>query len=203
MKHRQIFGGVVALLLAMAFAQPVQAQRAGYWSWNAKYSTVMSAGESTKDFADSFSWRGATFDIERAASDNLTLGLSFGWHVLNEKTSGTSEFPDGAISGTAWRYINSAPILLSANYFMGQRGRTRPYIGLGGGTYWIENRTEAGIFAVENSNWHLGAMGEVGIVVPRPGGTSLTLSARWNQAFETNETQRSYLTFSLGYSVGN
>jgi outer membrane protein W len=202
MKHRQIFGGVVALLLAMTFAQSVEAQRAGYWSWNAKYSTVMSAGD-TKDVVDSFSWRGATFDIERAASDNFTVGLTFGWHVLNEKTSGTGEFEGGAITGTAWRYVNSAPILLTGNLFMGQRGSIRPYIGVGGGTYWIENRTEAGIIAVESDNWHLGALGEVGLVIPRPGGTMLTLSARYNQAFEASDTQHSYLTFSLGYSVGN
>jgi outer membrane protein W len=202
MKHRQIFGGVVTLLLAMAFAQPVQAQRAGYWSWNAKYSTVVGVGD-TSDFAGGFSWRGATFDIERAASDNLTVGLTFGWHILNEKNSGTSVFDNGAISGTAFRYMNSAPILLAANFFAGQRGSVRPYIGVGGGTYWIENRTEAGIFAIDDSNWHLGALGEFGLAIPRPGGTMMTLSATWNQAFERNDTRRSYLTFSLGYSVGN
>jgi outer membrane protein W len=203
MKHRQIFGGGgVALLLAMTFAQPVLAQRAGYWSWNAKYSTVMSVGD-TKDVVDSFSWRGATLDIERAANDNLTVGLTFGWHVLNEKGSGTSDFEGGTITGTAWRYVNSAPILLTGNLFMGQPGGVRPYVSVGGGTYWIENRTEAGVLAVESDNWHLGALGEFGLVIPRPGGSILTLSTRYNRAFEAGGMQHSYLTFSLGTSVGN
>jgi outer membrane protein W len=202
MNHRTIIGGVVALLLAATFVQPVSAQRAGQWMWNAQYSTVMGMGE-TSDFAGGFSWRGATFDIERGLSEQASLGITFGWHVLDEKNAGTSVFDEGAITGTAFRYVNSAPILLTGNYFMGQRGSARPYLGVGAGTYWIENRTEAGIFAVEDSNWHLGFMGEAGIAIPRPGGTSLTLSARYNWGLETNDTERQYWTFSIGYSVGN
>ena len=202
MNYRTIFGGVVALLLATVLAQPVSAQRAGQWMWNAKYSTVLGMG-TTADYAGGFSWRGATFDVERAQSDNLTIGLTFGWHVLDEKESGTQVFDGGAITGTAFRYVNSAPILLTGNYFLGDRGSVRPYLGVGAGTYWIENRTEAGVFAVEDSNWHLGLMGEAGLAIPRPGGTSLTLSARYNWGLETNDIERQYWTFSLGYSVGN
>jgi outer membrane protein W len=202
MNHRTIFGGVVALLLAATLAQPASAQRPGQWMWNAQYSTVMGMGD-TSDFAGGFSWRGATFDIERGVSDQASIGLTFGWHVLDEKNSGTSVFDQGAITGTAFRYVNSAPILVTGNYFLGSRGSARPYLGVGAGTYWIENRTEAGIIAIENSNWHFGLMGEAGIAIPRPGGTSLTLSARYNWGMKTNETERQYWTFSLGYSVGN
>jgi len=202
MNHRKLFGGVVALLLAAAFAQPVSAQRAGQWMWNAKYSTAMGMG-TTSDYAGGFSWRGATFDIEKATSNNLTVGLTFGWHVLDEKNTGTEFYDEGAVSGTAFRYMNSAPILLTGNYFLGQRGSIRPYIGAGAGTYYIENRTEAGIIAITDSNWHLGLLGEAGLSIPRPGGTSLTLSARYNWGLETNDIERQYWTFSLGYSVGN
>jgi outer membrane protein W len=157
----------------------------------------------TAEYAGGFSWRGATFDIEKATSDAFTVGITFGWHVLDEKNAGTEQFDGGAITGTAFRYVNSAPILLTGNYFLGSRGSVRPYLGAGFGTYWIENRTEAGIFAVTDSNWHLGVLGEAGLAIPRPGGTSLTLSARYNYGLETNDTERQYWPFSLGASVGN
>ena len=48
-----------------------------------------------------------------------------------------------------------------------------------------------------------GVLGEAGLAIPRPGGTSLTLSARYNWGLEANDTERQYWTFSLGYSVGN
>ena len=82
MNYRTIFGGVVTLLLAVTFAQPVSAQRAGDWMWNAKYSTVMAMG-TTSDFASGFSWRGATFDIEKATSDNFTIGVTDRVHLAH------------------------------------------------------------------------------------------------------------------------
>jgi len=202
MNHRRLIGGVVALLLAISAVQPLEAQRAGGWSWSSQYSTVLGVGD-TGDFAGGLSWRGVTFDVERATSDNVTLGLTFGWHVLDEQNTGTTQFPQGAISGTAFRYINSAPILLTGNYFFGDRTSIRPYVGAGAGTYWIENRTEAGVFYVDDSNWHFGLLGEAGILIPRPGGAGITLSARYNWALETNDTERQYMTFSIGYTVGN
>jgi hypothetical protein len=202
MTYRKLFGGVVALLLAATFAQPVAAQRAGYWMWNAQYSTALPMG-TTKDYTDGFSWRGATFDIERAANDNVAFGLSLGWHVMDDKVVGTEEFDQGAVSGTAYRYVNSVPVLLTGTYFAGDRRSPRPFLSAGAGTYYVKNRTEVGVFAIENSNWHLGLMAEAGVMIPRPGGTGMTLSARYNWGLETSDIERQYFTFSIGYTVGN
>ncbi len=201
MNYRKALCGVLAIALAAALTRPVHAQRAGRWMWSAKYSTVLGIGD-TSDFAGGFSWRGATFDVERGLNENATVGITFGWHVLDEKTAGTEQFDAATISGTAFRYVNSVPLLLTGNFFFGDRGSTRPYIGAGAGTYWIENRTEAGVFLVERSNWHFGLLGEAGIVIPRPGGTSLTLNAAYNWGLEADDIERRYWTFSLGYSVG-
>ena len=200
MKNRQIAGGAAALLLFVIMAQPVSAQRAGRWTTTLWYSTVMGVSD-TKDFAGDFSWRGFSMDVEQALTDDFTVGINTGWHVLSEKSQGTGQFDSGAISGTSFRYMNSVPLLLSANYFAGQQGGTRPFLGVGGGTYWIENRTDAGVFRVEDSNWHFGLMGEAGIVIRRPSRT-LTLSARYNWALEKNDIEHTYLTFSIGFSSG-
>lgn len=203
MTYRKIFGGVVALLLAATLAQPVAAQRAGYWMWNAQYSTVLPMGDATKNYTDGFSWRGATFDVLRASNDNVALGLSLGWHVLDDRDYGTVEFDQGALTGTFFRYVNSVPVLLSGRYYGGDRRSARPFLGAGAGTFYVKNRTEAGVFSVEDSNWHLGFMAEAGIMIPRPGGTGMTLNARYNWAMESNDIERQYLTFSLGFATGN
>ena len=202
MIHRKIFGGVAALLLVASVAQPVSAQRVGRWMFNGQYSTAMGVGE-TADFAGDFSFRGVTIDVKRMQSDNLALGLTFGWHVLDEQAiTGTNEFPAGAVSGTRYKYVNSVPILAIANYYLGTSGTgVRPFIGVGGGTYYIENRTEVGVFAVENDNWHFGALGEAGLyIVPQPGAGAMTLSARFNWGFEADGVERQYVTFSIGFA---
>jgi len=198
--NRQIMGGAAALLLIVVMVQPVSAQRAGRWSTTWSYSTVLGVSD-TKEFADGFSWRGMSLDIHKALTDDFTVGGSFGWHVLSDKNSGTAEFDAGAITGTAFRHVNSVPLLVSANYHLGQPGGTRPFIGVGAGTYWIENRTEAGGFVLDDSKGHLGRMGEAGIVIRRPS-RQITLSARYNWGLETNDVEQTYLTFSVGISVG-
>ncbi len=112
MNCRQMMGGAAALLLIATMAQPVSAQRPGRWATSWWYSPVVGVGD-TKDFAGGFSWRGVSLDVTKALTDDFTLGGSIAWHVLSEKTSGTGEFDAGAISGTAFRYVNSMPLLLT------------------------------------------------------------------------------------------
>ena len=38
------------------------------------------------------------------------------------------------------------PILVTGDYFFGEPNGTRPFLGIGAGTYWTEDRTEAGVF---------------------------------------------------------
>jgi outer membrane protein W len=202
MNHRKILGGVVALLLAATTAQPLSAQRPGSWLWTVEYSTVLGAGD-TSDYAGGFSWRGMTVDGGRMINENLAIGFNTGWHVLDEKNSGTDLFDQGAVTGTAYRYVNSIPILLTGKYYGGANGAgTRPFLGVGAGTYWIENRTETGVYAFEDTNWHFGLMGEAGVAIMRPGGMGATLSVRYNWGLKTNDVERQYWTFSLGYVLG-
>lgn len=192
---------LVTVVLALVPADSA-AQTAGEWDWNAQYSAVVPIGESTRAFADGVSWRGATIDIERAATDQFSLGVSLGWHVLDEQSSRTTRLPQGAVTGRTLRTVNSVPILLAANLQLGSPRGIRPFIGAGGGTFWIENRTRAVGLAVNHTNWHWGMMGEFGLTFPRPSGATMTMSARYNRAFEVSGVEREYLTLSLGYLLG-
>ena len=77
MNYRQIMGGATALLLIVTMVQPISAQTAGSWTTTWWYSTVMGVSD-TKDFAGGFSWRGVSLDVDRALSNNFTLGGSVG-----------------------------------------------------------------------------------------------------------------------------
>lgn len=119
MNYRQIVGGATALLLIVTMVKPVSAQSAGRWATTWSYSTVLGVKD-TKDFADGFSWRGVSLDVNKGLTDDFTVGGTIGWHVLSENGSGTGEFDAGAISGTAFRYVNSMPLLATGHYYIGQ-----------------------------------------------------------------------------------
>lgn len=192
----------VALLIWGVSVSPVSAQRAGRWTFHPQYSTVLPMSDETREFADGFSWRGGTIDIERGATDHIAIGASFGWHVLSEENTETSVFPDGAISGRALRHVNSVPLMVTGTIALGPRDGIQPWFGVGGGTVWIENRTESGTLGTEDANWHRIAMGEAGLRIPRESGETITLSARYQRAFETKGLEREYMTFSFGYLLG-
>lgn len=197
-----------ASLFAAAFVTttmlvtPVSAQRAGRWTLGPRYSVVLPTGQSTRNFADGLSFRGGTLDIERGVSDRAAVGLSLGWHVLTETNASTSTLPDGAVSGSALRYVNAVPLLATASLALGSRSGLQPWFGVGGGTAWVENRTETGLLRTEATNWHPAAMGEVGLRIPRGGGRTLTAGVRYQRAFDSNAVEREYLTFSLGVLLG-
>jgi hypothetical protein len=92
--------------------------------------------------------------------------------------------------------------MVTGTLALGSRDGIQPWFGVGGGTVWIESRTESGALAAEDVKWHRGAMGEVGLRIPRESGATITLSARYQRAFETNGLEREYMTFSVGSLLG-
>jgi hypothetical protein len=190
----------ILAMSALSFAQHAAAQTPGGWTWSSQYSTVLGIGD-TGDFAGGFSWRGATVDLEYAVGNDLTLGGAAGWHVLSEGAQGTRVLEQGSITGSAWSYVNAVPILFTGTWFMGPRDGSRTFLGAGAGTYWVENRIDAGTFTFEDSNWHLGLMAEAGALIPRSVG-AIELSARFHWAMENSAPSRTYMTFSIGYVAG-
>ena len=167
----------------------------GYTSLS--YNTAAPLGD-TKDFIQTYSWRGISLESHWFLSDNVTLGGYLGWNVFYEKTSG--DFSEGTqtLSGTQQRYLNAIPLIAEGRYHFGDEGTIRPYLGFGLGTYRTLQRTEMGIFRSENNNWQFGLTPAVGILIP-VGPTALQLGIRYNIAFETDDAiGHSYLGINLG-----
>ena len=118
------------LLLVPLGAAPVQAQS---W-WGLTYAPSIPLSN-TKDFADNASWRGINLEYKKAVKENVTAGLSFGWHVFDEQTDEVLSGFGVDISGDQFRYINSFPLLANVSYFLGKPGGVRPFIGADVGVY--------------------------------------------------------------------
>jgi hypothetical protein len=87
-------------------------------------------------------------------------------------------------------------------YEFGGRWGPKGFVGAGTGVIYVQNRAEAGPLRAENSNWHWGLSAEAGVAIPRPGGSTWDLSARYHWAVENSGIERQYVTFSLGYRIG-
>jgi hypothetical protein len=98
------------LLLVPLGAVPVQAQ--SWWAVTYAPSIPLS---NTKGFTDNASWRGINVEYKKAVKENLTAGLSFGWHVFDEQTDEVVSAFGVDISGDQFRYVNSFPMLANVS----------------------------------------------------------------------------------------
>ena len=182
------------LLLMPLGAVPVQAQ--SWWAVTYAPSVPLS---NTKTFADNASWRGINVEYKKAIKENVTAGLSFGWHVFDEQTDEVVSAFGVDISGDQFRYVNSFPMLANVSYFLGKPGNLRPYLAANVGTYVLEQRMDIGLYSIHETNWHFGFGPEAGLAIPVRPGLSAVVSSRYNYALSAgNVDDQSYVSFGLG-----
>lgn len=170
--------------------------RAQQWFWGGTYSMSMPLGE-TKDFNEAFSWRGVTIEGRAVMNDNVSVGLSFGWHVMNDVLENTTiQFDNGAVTGTYYTYTNSFPMFVNAHYYLGQKNAIRPFIGANVGTAIVERRAEVGLVAFSEDNWRFAVAPEAGVIIPLGWYVRGILSARYH--YMTGDPTQQYLTFNIG-----
>lgn len=184
---------VAAAALVVGIAGEAQAQEE--WFWGGSYSTALPLGN-TKDFNEGFSFRGVTVEGRKIVTENFSTGLSFGWHVLNDRRTGTVELENSAVNGTFFTYTNSFPIFLNAHFYAGERGRVRPYLGLNVGTAYMERRAEVGQLALDEDKWRFAVAPEAGVIVPLGWYVRGFLSARYH--YMTGSPTQQYLSFNVG-----
>ena len=188
--------GISAIILLLLTAQ-IAIGQSSYTSL--MYSTGLAVGE-TNDFIGNYSWRGVAFESNWFVGDQFSLGFYAGWNVFFEKTTGEFREDTRTLSGTQQRYLNMFPILFDTRFHLGEDYATRPYFGLGVGTYRARQRTEMGVFYSENNEWQFGLAPLIGVLLP-VGNIALNPSIRYNFAFATNNSgsmDRSYLAINVG-----
>lgn len=169
------------------------------------YTMSFGVGE-TAEYIGSPSFRGFTFEGRGFVTDELSLGGLFTWSTFYEKLGGATFTQDQTtLTGTQYRYLNAYPILFQAHYYLGTDPyEPRMYMGGGLGAYKMVQRTNVGVWSIENNYWHFGISPEVGVLFPVSMTTSLNVSFRYHYVVKTkNSPDYSWFGLSLGIAWGD
>ncbi len=182
--------------IALLFSNAAQGQD---WYWGINYG-MASPFQDTKEFAEGTSWRNFGMDVLAVVRPNTAVGLSFGWNVFNEITpsSDVSSLENIDVGGTKFRYINSLPMLVTIRQFMGTRGGTRPFFGLGVGTQLVKRAVDVSVFRISEDTWHFALAPEIGVTLPLRSDATWYLSAEYNYAVKSSDQTHSYLGLNIG-----
>ncbi len=155
----------------------------------------------TQDFISKGSWRGVGFDYRNKVAGNFAVGFNLGWHVFYEQKD-FDTYTEGnlSLSGVQFRYINAFPMIANASYFLGiEDADFQPYIGLGVGTTYFQQRTEMGLFSSTIDSWNFTMLPEVGMLRRINYNSALFIAAKYNASFSNNKLDgQGYLTFNVG-----
>ena len=164
------------------------------------YSMSLPVGE-TSDLISKYQWRGLAIEGKYFVADQVTIGWQSGWNTMYEGESGT--FTDGTRTrtGTQYNWLNIWPMLLTFDYFFGTDGDTQPYLGAGIGTYWVEQRSQIGLFADTYSTWNFGIAPEVGVLIPINLYSNFYVNLKYNYGLNgsADVSNYSWLSFNVGF----
>lgn len=156
----------------------------------------------TAEFMKKTSLRGATVDYKFHFNDVASVGVSLGWYVFFDQRdydTYTLKSETMSLSGMQNRYINSIPILVTANYFLMSGAKVSPFAGLGIGTTYNEAALVMGMYSLYVDSWHFTLAPELGARINLAPGVSGLLSGRYNVNFENADLDtQSYIGLNIG-----
>ena len=196
--------GVAAMMTAgfLLMMQPGRAQNHMQLSYN--YSISMG---DTRDFIDRGSFRGGTFQLGHHLTGRIALGLKLGLHTFYQDLEKDTYTEDNiTVYGKQFRYLNSSPALLTGQYNLTDRSnRIIPYVKLGLGACYIQQRTDIGFYTFTNDyQWNFGFQPEAGVLVPL--GQKIGISAGAEYLYSLGNRSignQQYLSVHLGLILIN
>lgn len=156
----------------------------------------------TAEFTDNISPRGVDFEVQRFLKEDLSVGFVIGWNTFRQKIVGeTFDVNDLTITGTQFRYTNIVPLNFNVKKYFISQGNTLPYLGVGLGTSYNEQKNEIGVFALTEDKWLFNVAPEVGMLYDLNYHSVLSVKIKYNYSPKAgNFDSMSYL--SLGIGIG-
>jgi len=186
---------VIAALILLPYLSNAQLSM-----FNVNYSIAVPTGES-REYIEETSFRGVSFEGRAFIVDNFSVGGYIGWNVFNEVIPDADYSGNGVdLHGTQYRFLNMMPMQVISHFYFGNFEGVTPYAGAGIGATRSLQRTEIGLVAFSNNNWHLGLSPEVGVYIPINYNVGLNVSARYDYAVKSNNSTYSNLTFNIGFT---
>ncbi len=198
---------LLSALIIAGFAMNTNAQTS-YWTFS--WPISMGIG-STNEYIAKTSFRGISITGESFLTDNISVGGEWSWEVFDEikRDLPPRELDvDGAkgnISGVEYRFLNTIPIFVNSHYYLGENGALRPYIGMGIGTVYVDQRTDIGFVTIPSKTWRLGVQPEVGVFIPFGlTGTGVSLKAKYRYATKASDVEAlNMFSFGIGFGFMN
>ena len=152
-----------------------------------------------KDYIDGNSFRGITVDQRFFLQENFSIGYSFGWQVFSQQKDGLFSAEGSDIRGTQIRNVNLFPFLVTGHYHFGEEDRLRPYVGLGLGAVPSLQRTDIGVFAIQENDWSFGVSPEIGVIIPFSADFGINLGLKYQVTKRGDDAiDYDYVGISLG-----
>jgi len=142
------------------------------------------------NFLGENSYRGGRFDYKHFLDGgNIAVGASLGWNSYSEYF-GPQLYENADQSSAVYtdmvRHIYTLPIAVNAYYFFFKRN-IKPYVGLGIGTQYSEQKSYFNIYAISDSNWGFLVKPEIGLQYEINQAFGLATYATFNYATNKSE----------------
>jgi hypothetical protein len=188
---------ILIITLFGLFSSTMFAQDQSMWSLTYNMSFPMGA---TKDYISKASFRGVALDGRWFVDNNVTVGGNLGWNVFYEKIDNATITKENlSLNGTQWKYINAVPMFFNAAYYLNDGSYVRPYLAANIGTIFTSQRTEMGMYALEDKEWKFAFAPEVGVTIETYNSINVMLNVRYNYGLETEYIEPlSYIGVNVG-----
>ena len=174
--------GVAAALCATLTTRASAQDWFGMATWQVSYPT----GD-VRNFIDDISYRGAGLDFRKRLTGGTTASVLMAWNVFHDRTSGTIEIEDGALSGSQDRYLNVFPIMMGLHQYFGRPRSARMHVGLNAGGYLLVQTFRIGITEIEKDSWEWGVAPEVGVALPLTTGAWFEVNGRYQWSMSPDD----------------
>jgi hypothetical protein len=185
------------LLLSTALCSSAFSQD---WNTMVTYNMGLPLGN-TSDFIGEFSFRGVMVSGDYFLEDEWTVGFTAGIQTFYEEL-GRNTYTEGTVTATGdeFRYLTSAPFLVTGKYHFDRFNPISAHVGVGAGLYHMVQTVEfAGLF-FEDRNWQLGFMPEAGLGIEMSASTDFYVAAQYNYYLESKDiSSQSYIAFNVGF----
>ncbi len=197
----------LSAIVLIGFALNVNAQTS-YWTFS--WPISMGIG-TTNEYISKTSFRGISITGESFITDQISIGGEWSWEVFDEikrdlpPREVSFDGVPGHVTGTEYRFLNTIPIFVNAHYYLGENGAVRPYIGMGIGTVYVDQRTDIGFVSIQDQTWRFGVQPEVGVFIPFGlTGTGVSLKAKYRYATKSSDAIAiNMFSFGIGFGFMN
>lgn len=141
----------------------------------------------TKDYVSNVSYYGLELNLKRFVKPNVSVSLSFSWNVFYKETNDIIALPNADVSGLQNRYVNTFPMLVGAQYYMGKK-EIRPYIGANLGALYSSRRLQIGVYDLVDYKWRFMVQPEAGVLFNLNRYSDLALGVTYNYGFKATSS---------------